>query len=151
MPKAGIKEYSKQTTSPQWFHHYTHGVLPGGNYLEPAGITPQSDGRIYLASGTLLGRTYAERDAAVGFGIADPVNDEQFGLLMHDVWDAREDDEIELYTPKMGLVVWENFLPNLPDGSPLAETAELDLIRQLYNCMMASSRESQLMSSRIAD
>lgn len=63
---------------------------------------------ISIPSGTLLGRTYTERDAGDPYGPAADADDE-FYLLAFDVTDANEVDDVELY--RHGGVVKENFLP----------------------------------------
>jgi hypothetical protein len=62
-----------------------------------------------IQSGTLLGRTYAERDAAMGFGPADAADDEVYLLLydLHDIYMG--DGEVELY--RHGSLVYENVEP----------------------------------------
>jgi len=63
----------------------------------------------YIASGTLVGRTYTERDALTGFGPASDTDDEYF-LVAFDVSDANHVDDVELYRP--GGTVYEQHLPN---------------------------------------
>jgi len=67
-------------------------------------------GRKFLPSGTLLGRTYTERDAGTGFGPA-ATSDDEFGLLLFDKEDLVRYPDIELLRPNAGVTVAENFLP----------------------------------------
>jgi hypothetical protein len=62
----------------------------------------------YIPSGTIVGRTYAERDALTPFGVPADTDDEFF-LVAFDVSDAAKVDDIELYRPNN--IVYENFLP----------------------------------------
>jgi len=66
----------------------------------------------YLAieSGILVGRTYAERDAGIGYSPANLATHEEIFLLYFDVHNALVDNECELYMK--GNIVYENFLPN---------------------------------------
>lgn len=65
-------------------------------------------GSEFIPSGTLVGRTFAERDAGTAFGPAATTDDEIF-LTMFDVADAKVSDDVELYRPKS--LVKENYLP----------------------------------------
>lgn len=62
----------------------------------------------FIPSGTLLGRTYAERDSGTAFGPAVS-SDDEFYLTAFDVPDAERDPLVELYRHKS--IVKENFLP----------------------------------------
>jgi len=61
-----------------------------------------------VRSGTLVSRTYAERDAFTGFGPAVSTDDEAY-LVVYDVPNLARDNDVELYRHD-GLVK-ENFLP----------------------------------------
>lgn len=66
---------------------------------------------IMVPSGTLVGRTYAERDANTGFGPADVATpDDEIFLTAFDVVDLNESNDVELvrHTTR----VKENYLPN---------------------------------------
>lgn len=65
---------------------------------------------ILVESGILVGRTYAERDAGIGYSPANLATHEEIFLLYFDVHDALTDNECELYMK--GNVVYVNFLPN---------------------------------------
>lgn len=84
-------------------------------------------GMKHIPSGTILGRTIAERDAGTGFGPAADADDE-FYLLWQDVSDADELDDCELYRP--GGTVYENFLPNFAAASATVKGK----VRALYQC-----------------
>lgn len=87
--------------------------------------------RRFVQSGTLVGRTYAERDAGIGYGPADVTTpDDQIYLLYFDVVDCLTDNEAELYMPRAGNVVYENLLP----GWAALPTAVKTFIRQNYVC-----------------
>lgn len=61
-----------------------------------------------IASGTVIGRTYAERDAGTAFGPAGDSDDEVY-LVAFDVTDAAQSADVELY--RHGGIVKENRLP----------------------------------------
>lgn len=84
-------------------------VLPGGAKVDPAAITANGAGFKFIASGTVLGRTFAERETNTAFGLAADADDEVF-ILAYDVPDAAKNNDIDLYRP--GGVVKENFLPD---------------------------------------
>jgi hypothetical protein len=66
-------------------------------------------GTEYIPSGTVVGRTYVERDANTAFGAA-AVTDDEIYLSLFDVTDAKNNDDVELY--RHGSLVKENYLPN---------------------------------------
>lgn len=63
---------------------------------------------VTVPSGTVVGRTLAERDAGTGFGPAAAADDEVY-ITCFDVYDASMNGDIELYRPNS--IVKENFLP----------------------------------------
>lgn len=73
-----------------------------------------------VPSGTLVGRTYAERDAHTGFGPAADADDEIY-LLAFDVTDALTNPDCELYAH--GAIVKENFLPGFSGLSTALKAA----------------------------
>lgn len=87
--------------------------------------------RKFIASGTLLGRTYAERDAGTGYGPATVASDDQIYLLAAPITDALEEPYCDLYMH--GNVVYEN---QLPGWSSLGATTKAK-IRELYTCVIA--------------
>lgn len=96
---------------------------------DTATLTGGALGRKYIASGTLLGRTYVEREAGAGYGPATVASDDQIYLLAFPVVDAAADDVVELYMH--GNVVYEACLPGWAD-LPAADKAK---IRDLYACI----------------
>ncbi|MDX2215511.1 MAG: hypothetical protein SFY66_19765 [Oculatellaceae cyanobacterium bins.114] len=87
-----------------------------------------------IEGGAFLGRTLTERDAGTGYGIADPANDEQFALLLHDV-DLSEEDVAAGIQPNAGNVIYENLLPGWSALSSQAKTK----VRSLYHCVTATA------------
>jgi hypothetical protein len=74
-------------------------------------------GTVTIPSGTVIGRTLAERDAGTPFGPAVATDDEIY-LTMFDVPDARIENDVELY--RHGSLVKENFLPDYASMSTAA-------------------------------
>jgi len=66
-------------------------------------------GTEFIASGTLVGRTFAERDAGTSFGPAATTDDEIY-LTYFDVPNAKVSDDVELY--RHYSLVKENYLPS---------------------------------------
>jgi hypothetical protein len=66
--------------------------------------------RKIVPDGTVLGRTYAERNAGTGFGPAAAGDDEVF-IMANTVVDADVNDEVNLVRHHSGVLVYENFLP----------------------------------------
>lgn len=124
------------------FATLTAGATKGSTSI--TGVTLASDlegaesatylgvGKIKAEGGTLVGRTLAERDAGTGYGIADPTNDEQFCILLHDV-DLSEEDVAPGIQPMAGNVIYENLLPG---WSALSSDAKAK-VRSLYHCLFA--------------
>ncbi len=124
-----------RVSAPVWVGDEVIGLnlMPNGSLLtDVTGITPQADGRLYLPSGTLLGRSYAERTAGDGFGIADVASDDEMWLLLYDIYDVNDNNEVQFY--RHNRLVYENFLPNLPDGTLLDGSPVQATIRSLYEC-----------------
>ena len=65
--------------------------------------------RRYVPAGTLVGRTFGERDSGTGFGPWAASDDEVY-LVAYDLYDALLDNEVALY--RNGSIVKENFLPD---------------------------------------
>lgn len=78
-------------------------ALVSGDAATYRGLLP-----ISVPSGTVLGRTYAERDAHTPYGPAADADDEVF-LLVFDITDVTKNADAELYRPSC--VVKENYLP----------------------------------------
>lgn len=96
------------------------------------------NGRLYVQSGIPLGRTLAERDAGTGFGILDPAGDQEYGILMFNLTDARNDNDIELLAPNEFFPIYENWLPNYatslrPGGT---DSATMTFLRAHYQCIV---------------
>lgn len=100
--------------SPEWMGDFgsRDHLVPGGVKVNAAdaGFVADANGRKPIPSGTILGRTIAERDAGTGYGPAaatDPAS--EIFILAFDISDALKNDDAELYRP--GSIVKENFLP----------------------------------------
>jgi hypothetical protein len=100
-------------------------AISSGNTATYAGST----GRKPIKAGTLVGRTYAQRDAGTGFGLADVAGDDEIYLLAFDVTDALFEADCELYSHNC--VVKENLLP---DWTTYDSTTKAK-IRSLYQCV----------------
>ena len=98
-------------------------ALEGGEvaFYRPRGA------RKHVPAGTLVGRTYTERDADTPFGPAADADDEVY-LLAFDLSDAGGDADCDLYRP--GSIVKENFLTTFPGLS----TALKAKVRATYLC-----------------
>jgi hypothetical protein len=81
-----------------------------------------------ILSGTLLGRTFAERDTSDPLGPL-AAGDEEVFILYHDIDDASVIADAELYRP--GSIVKENFLPDFSGQSSAVKA----LVRGAYICV----------------
>jgi hypothetical protein len=89
-----------------------------------------ADGLKPIAAGTVLGRTYAERDAGTGLAPADTTgNDDEIYLVAFDVTDAATNNDVELVKP--GATIYENLLP---EWSSLTAALKAQL-RSTYVCL----------------
>lgn len=95
---------------------------------DTATFTVTDPSPVTVVSGTVIGRTIAERDAGTNFGPADAADDEIF-IVVNDVYDASINPDVELYRP--GSIVKENFLPG---WSGLAAGVQTD-VRARYVCV----------------
>lgn len=77
-------------------------------------------GKRRIASGTLLGRTYTERDAGTGFGPYASADDEVY-LVAFQVEDAAIDSDVTLVRPQV--LVKENWLPGFASYTTDAKAA----------------------------
>lgn len=87
----------------------------------------------FIPAGTLVGRTYTERDAGTPFGVADvSTPDDQLFLIAFDVPDAVELNDIVLlrHTTR----IYED---KLPGWSGLSSTAKA-VIRARYQCIKSA-------------
>jgi hypothetical protein len=123
-----------ELTSPAWAGDYLDraSLIPGGAKIN-ASLFSAVNGKKYIPSGTLLGRTLAERDAGTGFGPATVASDDEIYLLAFDVTDAVFNDDCELYRHKC--VVKENFLPGY-SGLPANDLLK---IQELYTCTLGAN------------
>lgn len=87
---------------------------------------------ITVPSGTVIGRTIAERDAGTAFGPAAAADDEVY-LVCFDVLDAVTNPDVELYRP--GSVVKETFVP----GWAGLAAAVKALVRAAYICTVGAA------------
>lgn len=85
--------------------------------------------RKVLQAGTVVGRTYAERDAGAAFGLAADADDE-IAIVAFTRPDVDVVGEVDLVRPFAGVTVKENFLPNFAGLSAAVRAA----VRERYNC-----------------
>lgn len=86
-------------------------------------------GKKNLPSGSLIGRTFAERDAGTPWGPAVVASDDEIFLTTREIGDLTKDDTTELY--RHNKVVKENYLPGWAN---LGSTVKAK-IRELYTCI----------------
>lgn len=91
--------------------------------------TYQGVGKKSLPSGTLIGRTFSERDAGTPWGPAVVASDDEIFLTTRELSDLTKDSTVELY--RHNKVVKENYLPN---WATLGSTVKTK-IRALYTCI----------------
>lgn len=91
---------------------------------------PGSSGRTVVRSGTLVGRTFAERAAGTGFGLADVANDDEIYLVAFQNEYLEQNAGITLL--RHTAQIYENKLPGWANMS----TAEQAMVRQLYHCLL---------------
>lgn len=137
MPKPSFSRSNRQEVAGVWAGDGLgpDTIMPHGSMIDVTQFTANTpEGRIHIFSGTLVGRTYTERDAGTGFGLADVVNDDEIFLITRDVWNASEDNHVDFY--RHHKLVHDNWLPEfLHDGvTPFADSAEHDWIRAHYQC-----------------
>lgn len=98
-------------------------TIPGGGTLDTTGLTPQSDGRLFIPSGTVWGRTDADAIAAAPWKLAADTHT-IFTLNLHDIWDARNNENtlIDLLQPNAGNIVYWTYLPGWVSASPIGIT-----------------------------
>lgn len=104
----------------------------GGPIVDNATATfyDDADGRKPIASGTVLGRDWSERDGGAGFGPADTTGgDDEIFLAAFDVTDAAVNNDVELVKP--GATIYENLLP---EWSDLTSALKAQL-RSTYVCL----------------
>lgn len=82
-----------------------------------------------LRAGTVIGRTYAERDAETPFGLAGDADDE-IAIVAFDRIDVDRVSDVDLIRPFAAVTIKENFLPNFANLSAAVQAA----VRARYNC-----------------
>lgn len=87
---------------------------------------------VTIPSGTIVGRTIAERDAGTAFGPAGASDDEVY-IICFDVLNAAVNPDIELYRPNA--IVKENFLPGWADVASGVKTK----VRAAYVCVRGAA------------
>lgn len=134
---AKVTQNALTISTPRWLKDYGNRrtLVPGGGLINTAEFTPDSDGRITIENGTVLGRTTAEKEAGTGFGPAvfTVTPDDEFYILARDVVDALEDPYCTLV--RHNSVIAENLLPQW--GTASAE--EKAKIRELYETIRDNS------------
>ena len=126
MPK--VEYRTKVQTPPSWAMDELDRIalIAGGGFLEEAEFSADANGKKFVPAGTLVGRTYVEKEAGTGYGVADVANDEQIYLLVHDVDDAADEAHCTLY--RWGMQVKEE---NLPTWATMTAD-EKAKVRELY-------------------
>ncbi len=87
---------------------------------------------VTILGGTLLGRTWAERDAGTAFGPAADA-DEEIYFLAQDITDASKNNDADLY--RHGGIVKENFVPG---WATLSSTLKA-FVRSRYQCTVGKA------------
>lgn len=87
---------------------------------------------VTIPSGTIVGRTIAERDAGTAFGPAGASDDEVY-IICFDVLNAAVNPDIELYRPNA--IVKENFLPGWSTVASGVKTK----VRAAYVCVRGAA------------
>lgn len=132
MPRQKVTTKAKETTSPVWAMDELdrHALIAGGGFLKASDFIANADGKRYVQSGTLVGRTWTQMEGKEGFSPFDPVihteGESQVYLVAYDVEDAAEDAHCSLYRHNCQVRVQS--LPNW-DTLPLEDK---DRIRQEY-------------------
>ena len=132
MPRQKVTTKTKETTSPVWAMDELdrHALIAGGGFLKASDFTANSEGKRYVQSGTLVGRTWISQSGKEGFSPFDSavheIGESQVYLIAYDVEDAAEDAHCSLY--RHGCQVRVQSLPN---WDTLPESYK-DRIRQLY-------------------
>lgn len=131
MANRGMTISGPHLSSPVWLADFASRdhLIPAGGRMDPAAITADSAGKKFLPSGTLVGRTFAERDAKTPYGLWASGDDEAY-LVAFDVPDLNRVDEIELV--RHNAVVKENYLPG---WAGLAAGVKAQ-IRATYRCIL---------------
>lgn len=119
-------------------------TTPGGVRLNVVGLPALADGRVFLPSGSTLGRTFAKRDAGIGYGlVAD--GDLDIVILLHDIWDVRDDDYTDVVQPYAGNIIYRNFFPGWDTPSLIGVSltaAQKDLLQNSARYLFLRGRVS---------
>lgn len=92
--------------------------------------------KLYIPSGTIVGRIFAERTAGTNYGPGDVVTpDDELALTYSVVHDARKDNRVLLLRPKAAVAIYESNLPNFA----ALTNAQLVWLRANYHCITQSS------------
>lgn len=105
-------------------------LIAGGAQVDSLQFPADDAGKKFIKAGTLVGRTYAERDARTPFGVYAP-GDEEVYLLAFDTPDAATNPECELL--RHHTLIRDHLLPGWDDLSPGAKA----VIRTQYQCQLA--------------
>ncbi len=112
MVKPKVTIGTVQKTAPQWLIEKIvtdRLTIPGGIFIDEADFTADAKGKKLVPSGTLLGRTNAEKMAGTGYGKA-AAGDEDITINLHDFMDVATDPYGAGIVPKAGISVAYNFL-----------------------------------------
>ena len=112
MVKPSVTFGTVQKTVPQWLgtrYIDPKVTIPGGIFLNEADFTANANGKKYVNSGTVLGRTQAEKVAGTGYGKA-AAGDTDITILIHDLIDVAVDPYGAGLVPNAGNTVYYNFL-----------------------------------------
>lgn len=104
-------------------------LMPGGSRLVTAEFAANADGARWVESGRLVGRTFAERTAGNGFGVADVAADEEIFITAFDVLDCNKNPDVTLL--RHGTLIYEDKLPIWAT----ATAPQKAKIRALYQCV----------------
>lgn len=117
-------------STPVWLGDYGNRehILPGGVKLSATIVAADAYGKRFVPSGTVVGRTIAERDASAPFELA-AVGDNEVFIVVFDVDDVANINDAEVARP--GTLVKENFLPGFA-GLVAGVQA---LVRGAYQCV----------------
>lgn len=133
---AGLTYYpAVRISQPDWAAELIDAMslIPGGGRVVVADVAvdAEADNRKRIMSGSIYGRTFAERDAGLGFG-PWATGDEEVHIVAFTVGDAALEPEIELL--RHGTLVKEN---RLPDWATLSAPLKA-IIRGKYHCITSN-------------
>lgn len=132
-------------STPNWFQSRIGDsklLIPGGVYLDLASFSVAPylvSGKVIVSSGTLIGRTLADRTINKGW---QPLSETlattaiaaiasyEISILYQDMPDVAVNWHGDGVQPRAGNLILENFLPNLPLG-----TNQGGILRSLFTCI----------------